>query len=65
MINSYEFDETRFLVILYIINLHWRITVVDILRWTITTIDMPNRQTWAKYLGQAIDTKLGGLENKN
>ena len=59
MISSYKFEGIEFLVVLYIFNSHQCRAVVNIQRQTITTIDMTNGKIQAKYLGQAIDIKLG------
>ena len=63
IIKCHEFYGIKFLVVPYMLNLHWCVAVVDIPRQTITTINVHNRQTWAIYLGQAINTKLSGQRN--
>ena len=51
IVRGYKFDGVTFLVILYALKLHWRVAIVNILRRIITTINAPNRQEWAIYLG--------------
>ncbi|OCK75350.1 hypothetical protein K432DRAFT_446770 [Lepidopterella palustris CBS 459.81] len=64
LINGHDFEGIKFLVLPYAFKFHWSLAVVDIQRRTITTIGTSEGDAWARYLGQAIDAKLGGPQKE-
>ena len=65
MMSKYKFKGIRFLVVPYAFKHYQYVAVVNIQRQTIITIDITNRKTQAKFLGEAINIKLGKLRDKD